>query len=112
MYGQTGGGKTHTITGDAERSEDGALAEQVGSLETGGELQGQGVAGRVAGAAGRLTGLRLPGCQAPDLPPAAPRTCCLPSCLQCGLTLRVFQQLFDRISQEEHDGVRYTVKCL
>ncbi len=31
--------------------------------------------------------------------------------LQCGLTLRVFRQLFDRITEEERDGVRYTVKC-
>ncbi|EFN50818.1 hypothetical protein CHLNCDRAFT_59403 [Chlorella variabilis] len=29
----------------------------------------------------------------------------------CGLTLRVFRQLFDRITDEERDGVRYTVKC-
>lgn len=28
VYGQTGAGKTHTITGDAERSEDGALADE------------------------------------------------------------------------------------
>ncbi|KAI7836017.1 hypothetical protein COHA_010101 [Chlorella ohadii] len=57
VYGQTGAGKTHTITGDVARGEDGALAEQ------------------------------------------------------CGLTLRVFRQLFDRITDEERDGVRYTVKC-
>lgn len=31
--------------------------------------------------------------------------------MQCGLTLRVFRQLFDRITDEERDGVRYTVKC-
>lgn len=29
VYGQTGAGKTHTITGDVSRGEDGALAEQV-----------------------------------------------------------------------------------
>ena len=57
VYGQTGAGKTHTITGDVARGEDGALAEQ------------------------------------------------------CGLTLRVFRQLFDAISDEERGGVRYTVKC-
>ncbi|PRW20240.1 phragmoplast orienting kinesin-1 isoform X1 [Chlorella sorokiniana] len=57
VYGQTGAGKTHTITGDVTRGEDGALAEQ------------------------------------------------------CGLTLRVFRQLFDRITDEEQGGVRYTVKC-
>lgn len=34
-----------------------------------------------------------------------------PARLQCGLTLRVFRQLFDRITEEERDGVRYTVKC-
>ncbi|KAL4451341.1 hypothetical protein ABPG77_009413 [Micractinium sp. CCAP 211/92] len=57
VYGQTGAGKTHTITGDVSRADDGALAEE------------------------------------------------------CGLTLRVFRQLFDRITEEERDGVRYTVKC-
>lgn len=30
VYGQTGAGKTYTITGDVERREDGALAEEVG----------------------------------------------------------------------------------
>lgn len=47
------------------------------------------------------------------LPPphlSAPLPCCPPT-PQCGLTLRVFRQLFDRITDEERDGVRYTVKC-
>lgn len=57
-YGQTGAGKTHTMTGAvAARGDDGALPEQ------------------------------------------------------CGLTLRVFRHLFERIGQEEAEGVRYTVKC-
>ncbi len=58
MYGQTGAGKTHTITGEVERgAEDGAVCEDT------------------------------------------------------GLTLRIFRQLFDRITEDEHDGVRFTVKC-
>ncbi|KAL4857579.1 Kinesin-like protein KIN-12E [Chlorella vulgaris] len=58
VYGQTGAGKTHTITGEVERgAEDGAVCEDT------------------------------------------------------GLTLRIFRQLFDRITEDEHDGVRFTVKC-
>lgn len=42
VYGQTGAGKTHTITGDVSRAEDGVLAEQVGQVPT--HLPGSSVA--------------------------------------------------------------------
>ena len=58
VYGQTGAGKTFTITGDTSRQpDDGSLAQG------------------------------------------------------CGLSLRVFQRLFDRITDLEGEGIRYTVKC-